>query len=105
MEEVPDGYKASDLHQTSIKGPKFKQEKGKHSQHALEVIELDRLEIVGIRFAALGGAWIRNRQPSLCIPLHRDSKETILTEFTVPWADVIERKCQHNVLSSEPSDW
>ena len=104
MEEVPDGYKASDLDQTSIKGPKFKQEKGKHSQHALEVIELDRLEIVGIRFAALGGAWIRNRQPSLCIPLHRDSKETILPVFTVPWTDVMERIGVRNVFISELSD-
>jgi hypothetical protein len=58
MAAVANVYKASDFHQTSINGPKFMQKKGNGSQHTLEVIELIRLEIVRIRFAALGGAWI-----------------------------------------------
>src|SRR6266481_1330953 len=67
METVANGHKASDFHQTSINGPKFTQKKRKHSQHTQEVIELILLEIVRIRFAALGGAWITNRLLCLCV--------------------------------------
>jgi hypothetical protein len=62
MEAVTDGHKASDFHQTAINGPKLTQKKGKHSQHSREVSELIPLGIVRIRFAALGGIWITNRQ-------------------------------------------
>ncbi len=61
MERVANGHEGSDFHQTSINGPKFTQKKGKHSQHTREVIELIRLGIVRIRFAALRGAWIQIR--------------------------------------------
>jgi hypothetical protein len=53
--------KTFDFHQTAINGPKLTQKKGNTVSIREKVIELIRLEIVRIRFAALGEVWITNR--------------------------------------------